>query len=318
MTFAEYVADMMMQRAREQEQFPPNPTGIPEQVDMPGFANYLAEQMLSPQGAIPQFAQAAMQPEQWVPKAMDLAGQGANWALYNLTPPGIMLQSSRNIMDRGIPQDISQVGDLVNDLVNMTPPGMLEGLAGKIAMGGVVGMAKKAGSGKLLDDYLRTKTSIHPEGLKGWSAVEDMEPKWHNFGLEKRKDFYDPDAIRESGQIKIWDHDENKWWTFKDKESELKFREKYPFANLTDPADQERTFYRFGEPPTTNRSHNFADQKGELGVSVYATPDGSGGAAFFADRDIYYGKGRQIGWGSDGEPLIIPTGEWKKHKPEVE
>lgn len=164
----------------------------------------------------------------------------------------------------------------------------------------VQGMTSRKGTGDI-----PPKTTQQPEG---------GEPKWYSFGSEKRKEYFDPDSIRNSGNYQIWDHDEGKWWTFRDETHEQSFREKYPLAFLTEePAGVEKTWYRFGKPPQGNRSINFADNKGEAGVSVYATPEGNN--PFFTDRDVYSGPGRQIGWGSDGEPLVIPTGEWKKVNP---
>lgn len=167
-----------------------------------------------------------------------------------------------------------------------------------------IDMSRNQGTG----ESTKTNPEVKPEGGK--------EPKWHNLNSEDRKAYYNPNKIRSQGNYQIWDFDENKWWTFQDKTNEDAFREKYPVAFLSkNPAGTERVWYRFGKPPASNRSYDYANQKGEAGVSVYVTPEGSGGSVFFADRKIYSGLGRQIGWGTDGEPLIIPTSKWSEINP---
>lgn len=143
-----------------------------------------------------------------------------------------------------------------------------------------------------------------------------IEPKWHNLGSSERLSYYDPKKITEEGNFKVWDHDEGKYFKFKNKEDFKKWVEDYPWANITEPVGEIKTYYRYGKPPNTNRSWNAAEQKPEVGVSVYETPEGSGGAGFFSDRKIYQGKGRQVGWGADGEPVIIPEGKWEQFTPE--
>ncbi|MEM5786590.1 MAG: LPD38 domain-containing protein [Syntrophobacteraceae bacterium] len=178
------------------------------------------------------------------------------------------------------------------------------------------GQTPQPEGGETLQSYLRTNTEKHPEGYRGWTSVTDMEPKWHNFGLDKRKHFFNPEEIRSGSAFEIFDFEEKKWFSFKSREEEEAFKEKYPYADLTqNPGDKERVWYRFGPPPESNKSRNYAENKVENGVSVYATPEGSGGAVFFSDREIYSGKGRQVDWGSDGEPVVIPTGKWRKYKP---
>lgn len=158
------------------------------------------------------------------------------------------------------------------------------------------------------------------------SAIDDLldnsatsmqvqaEPKWHSLSTEERLKYYNPKEL-EQGPIKVWDYDEQKYFEFKSKENFDKWLEKYPYANITRPAGELKTYYRYGKPPESMRSWNAAEGRPESGVSVYSTPEGSGGAAFFSDRKVYSGKGRQVGWGSDGEPLIIPEGEWKQFTP---
>lgn len=82
--------------------------------------------------------------------------------------------------------------------------------------------------------------------------------------------------------------------------------------SYTEPAGPERTFYRRGDLPEAGASYNKANQKQEKGVSVYVTPvTGSFGGG--SSREWYYGKGRQVGIGSDEEPLIVPTSKWDKY-----
>lgn len=93
-------------------------------------------------------------------------------------------------------------------------------------------------------------------------------------------------------------------------------QEIYEFAwaeDLRGPVGEERYWFRYGPPPKNNRSWNAAENRAEAGVSVYPTayPSSFAGLDFEGKRTLYYGKGRQIGWGSDEEPLIIPSGEWK-------
>lgn len=62
-------------------------------------------------------------------------------------------------------------------------------------------------------------------------------------------------------------------------------------------------------------SWNHAEGKRELGVSVM---DEEWEASFHGkwmaaeDRDVYEFSGIQVGWGSDGEPVVIPTSVPKK------
>ena len=141
------------------------------------------------------------------------------------------------------------------------------------------------------------------------------EPKWHNLSSEERLNYYNPEEIKSKGPYQIFSFDWDEWVNVKDPAHEQRIREANPFTHFTDtPGGEEKVWFRFGAPPESNRSTNFAENKGENGVSVYATPKGSGGAAFFGNRKVFTGKGRQVGWGSDGEPLIIPTEEWKPYK----
>lgn len=89
--------------------------------------------------------------------------------------------------------------------------------------------------------------------------------------------------------------------------------------NYSVPLGPEKTYYRFGELPKENVSYNNMTNEYETGVSVYLTPV-SGSFATLDRSDIYFGKGRQVGWGGDDEPLIVPTSEWKSfvHKEVVQ
>jgi hypothetical protein len=72
-----------------------------------------------------------------------------------------------------------------------------------------------------------------------------------------------------------------------------------------------RIFFRAGTLPKSGKSFNYRDQTNEIGVSVYATPSPDS-LAGMTGRDWYRGMGTIIGFGSDGEPLIKPTGKWAK------
>lgn len=72
-----------------------------------------------------------------------------------------------------------------------------------------------------------------------------------------------------------------------------------------------RTFFRAGTLPKSGKSFNYRDQTNEIGVSVYATPFPDS-LAGMTGRDWYSGTGTVVGFGSDGEPLIKPIGEWAK------
>lgn len=76
---------------------------------------------------------------------------------------------------------------------------------------------------------------------------------------------------------------------------------------------KERTFYRTGNPAELGRrSHNYREDIDEKGISVYFTPKATSFAGS-ASNIWYHGKGKQVGWGSDDEPLIVPTGKWKRY-----
>jgi len=67
-------------------------------------------------------------------------------------------------------------------------------------------------------------------------------------------------------------------------------------------------FARHGAPPAGGCSRNHREQTGEAGVSVYEIVDGdtqyTGWWYGIAERPLYLGTGRIVGWGSDGEPLV--------------
>jgi hypothetical protein len=78
----------------------------------------------------------------------------------------------------------------------------------------------------------------------------------------------------------------------------------------------ERIFYRLGRLPPGDRSKNYATGDWEDGVSAYFTPEPNAfSGLFLLGRPWYRGRGIQVGWGSDGEPLIIPTGRWRRFAP---
>lgn len=74
----------------------------------------------------------------------------------------------------------------------------------------------------------------------------------------------------------------------------------------------ERTFFRYGSPPESGYSFNYADNTPEIGVSAYLTPHP--GSLIDDTRPVYYGPGRPVGIGSDNEPVLKLTGSWKKYK----
>ena len=67
-------------------------------------------------------------------------------------------------------------------------------------------------------------------------------------------------------------------------------------------------FVRYGKPPASGVSRNHREDVAEEGVSVYELKSGQPDYVGFyfgsAQRPAYAGKGRIVGWGSDGEPLI--------------
>ena len=86
-------------------------------------------------------------------------------------------------------------------------------------------------------------------------------------------------------------------------------------AAVSGPAAPERVFFRKGELPASGVSMNHATQTPEWGVSTYLTPQvGSGIGGGMGGRKWYYGKGRQVGIGSDEEPLIVVTGKWQEYE----
>jgi hypothetical protein len=72
-------------------------------------------------------------------------------------------------------------------------------------------------------------------------------------------------------------------------------------------------FYRVGSLPASGRSRNYRDGTIEEGVSVYAFPEVDSFAGF-KEADWWIGKGKVVGFGSDGEPLIEPQGKWHRLK----
>lgn len=81
-------------------------------------------------------------------------------------------------------------------------------------------------------------------------------------------------------------------------------------ANSGRAAAKSHTYFRKGAIPPDFISWNYANNTGEGGVSVYPRPEATSMAGLNG-RDWIYGEGRQVGIGSDGEPVVIPTGEWK-------
>lgn len=67
-------------------------------------------------------------------------------------------------------------------------------------------------------------------------------------------------------------------------------------------------FVRHGQPPASGASTNHRDRTAEEGVSVYEIVNGApqyvGWHFGISKRSAYTGKGRIVGWGSDGEPLV--------------
>lgn len=67
-------------------------------------------------------------------------------------------------------------------------------------------------------------------------------------------------------------------------------------------------FVRHGKPPTSGVSQNHRDRTAEEGVSVYEIVNGAplyvGWHFGISERPAYAGRGRIVGWGSDGEPLV--------------
>ena len=93
--------------------------------------------------------------------------------------------------------------------------------------------------------------------------------------------------------------------------------EKFEYDNgvaVSGPAAPERIFFRKGMPPASGRSMNHATGVPEWGVSVYLTPQ-VGSMGMDDSREWFFGKGRQVGIGSDEEPLIVTTGKWQRYEP---
>lgn len=67
-------------------------------------------------------------------------------------------------------------------------------------------------------------------------------------------------------------------------------------------------FVRHGQVPSGGASRNHRDGTAEAGVSVYEVVAGEtkycGWHFDIAERPVYRGTGRIVGWGSDGEPLV--------------
>lgn len=76
-------------------------------------------------------------------------------------------------------------------------------------------------------------------------------------------------------------------------------------------AGDEGYFYRAGALPKSGRSRDYRDNLELSGVSVYPLPNPYSFAGL-KEADWYTGRGRIIGTGSDGEPLIKPIGKWEK------
>jgi len=86
---------------------------------------------------------------------------------------------------------------------------------------------------------------------------------------------------------------------------------------------EEKTWERFGLPRINYNyntyvvSHNYRDDQAEPGISVM-NDNWKNTYGYFESlakgEKIYTIKGIQIGWGSDDEPVIIPTGLAKEMK----
>lgn len=81
---------------------------------------------------------------------------------------------------------------------------------------------------------------------------------------------------------------------------------------------EEKTWRRYGDIQYDNLSRDFvpsynhAEQHLEGGVSVIDTDWENTVSAQCFHGDIYEFRGIQVSWGSDGEPLVIPTSVPKK------
>jgi hypothetical protein len=106
------------------------------------------------------------------------------------------------------------------------------------------------------------------------------------------------------------------------------------FCSNTDIVDGQSYYVRFGDPPASGRSLNYATGSIEAGVSVYSAlgrhgklvievPQDGGWAEedlrsrLRSDDSIYIVKGDHIGTGGDGEPLLKDVRVWKRVKREL-
>lgn len=90
----------------------------------------------------------------------------------------------------------------------------------------------------------------------------------------------------------------------------------YERVGKTDPREDFKVgdvgqFYRAGTLPKSGFSRDYRDNRTLAGVSVYPTPV-AGSFAGLKDADWFTGRGKVVGTGPDGEPLIKPIGKWKK------
>jgi hypothetical protein len=77
---------------------------------------------------------------------------------------------------------------------------------------------------------------------------------------------------------------------------------------------EEKEYYRTGNKPHVGYiSHNYRDQKDEKGISVYPEKKATSFAGM-ASETWWEGRGRQVAWGSDDEPVIVVTSDWVKSK----
>lgn len=81
----------------------------------------------------------------------------------------------------------------------------------------------------------------------------------------------------------------------------------------TDFTLEEKVWHRYGDVRYDNNSGDFcssvnhSEQRKENGVSVMDEDWKRTVSAGFFKGDVYEVRGIQVAWGSDGEPLIVPT-----------
>lgn len=227
----------------------------------------------------------------------------------------------------------NKIKDFVSNLVNKLGIRTVGGVVREIKTGKIYEKGTAPGF-KPSEKYAveREDTPIDRIGKEPWEIPKEEITK--SYGYSRMKEVVDypfDENTKITKNMEFFDFSDMEKFKLSEKsinllnESKGKDAKWYESLDLNDaklladlesfsgPMGNEKTFYRYGDISEPFQSYNYRDGVYEDGVSVYPTATSASFAGLEAKRErkLYYGKGRQVGWGTDNEPVIIPTNKWK-------